>query len=1778
MKNSIVQVVVRLALPFLFAAHVVAQPSTDAPAARLESSVVPSAGRQATLLSIKRFGRYAIRVKSAQGVALQLIDRMAGPGEIAGAAGSTDGRVDVLLERGDYRVVTHGDARARGEARLEVLPFAERHALRPPLLPELRFVEETLDDLEQASYWIEVDEARTYAFEAAGRNLADLRLWKEGTWLVDASPTSDIVQPRTGQPLRICRLAVRLDPGLYLLTAYGGPAQPWSEGDAHPLFVRSGIPRLGEAGRERMSVSAFGADRFRVPGTATFFRVELPAARPVTMNVATFDADQPFAVDDTGAEITKESRPPVAEVERSESSDDHVVVVSGEAGQSFVLQHFATQSPSGVVQWSGGGATIPGGDAWWVSTIHSGDPRDNVDATAVVIQRQVSTSAFGARRAVQPILSSGIVVDSTTGFARRANVLAPLTLFLDVRAAGEYELWFSGADLRGRIEPLLLSRPEGYSSPDSRGSGSLWNLDAGWHVLTVEPVRGGVATIRVRPMGVPMIPVGQPHGSVRFPEVRLDARESFMLLVNRQPEVRTGIILRRLPLDLREALPLTMTPGDSVAVAFRTDEAGTLRAQTEDGSPLELTVDGARFKGEAPVPASSGVVTVAYSGAETSHASLVLIPARVDARTPLASLPDTALSALPRLPSLTKDAPHFLDLASGASATVLVNADAPGLYRVESTGLLATAGDVRSRTVTSLAHAEEDGVGRNFQIGTYLREGDYQLTVRPLGSTAGHLGLVMTPTRLAEGGFITSRRPARATLAAGDGIAYRFTITKPGEFRLRSLGLGRAFRYRLEDIEGWPVVTPGVDANLTRWFDPGRYRLIVLPEATDARVLTVIEPVSGPRTFKGHGPHALSLASRVTHLWTEPGKVEQPRPPDVWRFELPADADVQVELTGEMEGSIVRDSDSAVVAALPPGRGFEGMLPAGIYRLESVSSRRNHLASYTVAVWPRPMVAGIERDISVPAEVPVAVGRTGLVELASFGAQDVKARLLDADGRVVASSDDRNDDWNFALSATLTAGNYRLRIEPVAQSSATTRISMRTPREIEQAPLTLPVGADVNPKRDVHLYPLILPAEGNLLLVSARSAESVGIALESGDVASGSWRTLGTSTGRAARLIVPHDRSRSYRLRLWSVDRRDSPIRLSATAAAVQPGREDDLRGGVVLSAVDAVKPLRAAAVTLARPGAFRLDGDARGVWLCGATEQVCLEAPLGTIAATGTMLFLVSDSLDRVRAARATLAAGDEIAVPLPPGEGITVDVAPASAPTLVEVSSPAGQPGVSLTTSARAPMAIAPRSALAVDLSGSARQLRAFSASAEYAASEVRLRATTFQSMPSQRRDFGAHEGSVPAGHAVALELPAGAKRIRITLSAGTAAALSTGDEVTGVVAAGDQPRTEALDTGAERLTLLARAAGASYAVDITPATVGIAPDIAPGKPYEATQSSAGALRLTVAGGSEPATLHVRGAADDAILMTASGRIRRGRDIEVGGEPATLLVPHGRSLVLAWLSSQSTDTPWGDAGGPRATPAKLPLRQPLTGKAVAFTLDFVELAMLHVRTTAPVVTSVVREGGAPEVEIHADGAELDTPVSGRVTLLLRSLGSESLTGVAEVFSSRIVATGEGLGPEVLLAPGSTRAFSFDVMRPGPVGAGVNASVEVVAMTLMATDGRVLGRGPAQMPTLDPGTYLLALHAPSDGAAVKARPALAGLESPPVTPPADVVERYQLGEEAPPTFTSRSVTRQPYRGEMAEDESEEPSEYEDEEVYEDGEEAPDGDGEDAEYGDGGQR
>src|ERR1700688_113267 len=149
--------------------------------ARLSRAEVPAAGRQETILSVERFGRYSVRASSRQGTAVRVIDRMAGELGAAGEAGHENGRLDLFLDRGDYQVVTESHLHGEGTAKLSVEPFRDARdsrgtaasaggaasaptgataATAAPELVERKLVVESLDDLRQLPYWLRLRERR----------------------------------------------------------------------------------------------------------------------------------------------------------------------------------------------------------------------------------------------------------------------------------------------------------------------------------------------------------------------------------------------------------------------------------------------------------------------------------------------------------------------------------------------------------------------------------------------------------------------------------------------------------------------------------------------------------------------------------------------------------------------------------------------------------------------------------------------------------------------------------------------------------------------------------------------------------------------------------------------------------------------------------------------------------------------------------------------------------------------------------------------------------------------------------------------------------------------------------------------------------------------------------------------------------------------------------------------------------------------------------------------------------------------------------------------------------------------------------------------------------------------------------------------------------------------------------------------------------------------------------------------------------------------------------
>jgi len=1691
----------------------------------LDSPTVPATGRQETLLTVDTYGRYAVAARSSQGSAIQLIDRMAGPGDVHGTPGHTDGRVDAFLDRGTYKVIVRSDRDGSGEAALTADAFTELHPYPAPALPELRLLTTELADIEQRSWWIEVAGERTIAVEAAGRSLADLRLWRDGSWLVDLDPDCAIATPEEGRPLRHCQLTGKLPQGMYRLTAYGGPEQPWSDGSGHPLYVRAGVPALPAVGRQHLEISPFGVDRYRVPGAATYFRLELPESKRASLTVRSFDSSRPLRRGGRSDHIQPDSRVPVAEVSLSSSSGTRLVTISAAPGQPVVLQQFdpiEARTP------------ISNADAHFVRTLHAGHAADNIDATAVLV-RHVDVDRDRVRHEVAD--KQVVAVGPRDVWRRRFNLEARATLLVEILEGGDYELSAREGELRARLQPLLVGgdpKLSDFVTIDSDREAE-WELPAGLYTLTLDPLKPGVVDLLLEPdslmdslkSALGMGPGDQKtavRASAQFENITLKRGHRHTLYIGEQPGVTVGLVMRDLPLTLSAPLPLSLRPGEPVTLPVDVPGKGHLQLITPTGEPQAVSVNGSIARLSHPVRKGLVDVTVAAPTDETVNASLRFVPwsSRKDAPLPVVS--EAALAGLPEFPVLDDRGPQPLDLARSDDSTWLVRVGEPGLYRLQSTGLLATEGNLRTRIRPSYVRQQENGVGRNFLIAEYLREGDYQLTVSTRGRSAGHLALALDRTRLVEGGALTDGVPARAALAAGEGVVYTFEIPEDGRYRLRAIGLSRSFRCRLEDADGWPLERPGGEADFTRDFAAGSYRLVLLPEDVESRRLTLLERVTEAQRWSGHGPHPLVLGRTHRHTWREPAEGEA-RTPDVWTVDLPASVTARLRLTGDMQGEIIRLDDAGEPAErhrTATGEDWTGALERGRYEIVLRNARHSDWVEYTLALTTEELVAGSSRRVRPPARVPISIGEERLITLGSFGDVDVRARLYDADGALVVADDDRPRDWNFRLAERLPAGHYTLRVDAV-DSSGRTEISMDAPAERVEEPLRLDRSREITPGGSVVILPLDLPDTG---VVAAQAVSSETIALGFEARVDGRWRAAGQQTGDAVEIAARLDPSAdAWRLRAWSLDERGNPMTVRAAVLRPSGLGEASLRRGASLGRSRRDLPA-AALVRLDRPGLIDLDTDAPR-W-CPAPVAACVPVgnlPLPVSAEDLWLIGGLGDARATVRGERLVLTTRPA-RVRLPAGAPVAADLSPGNGPVVVIARSPIGQPGIRLVDAdaARDPVpglhgfGVGGSAAVGVALSPRPVALL-WNGSPDGAAIEATVRQRGFSAPTPIPFAAGSHE--IPAGGGVALDLPADTQ-LQISLSAGLVAALSDDSGIRGVLWADGRAVDARLDVGTRLTVLDPEGSGGFFRVEAIP--VGGSPEpLAHGAPLELQHLSAGRTQRFALPTAEGSVLRVRGAVAEAVLLGTDGVVHRGHDLPIGRYGGLLQIDHTPGFSMAWIDHPGDPTSlWGGAAEAPIVSTALPASVPLSGSHMRLSVDPTSAGLLRLRSGTGLAVGVTRPGGDPEVSIHQAGGLLDAILpAGETAIALRGLAGSPLWGRAELTWSPAREIGEGLGPSVLLSPGDTQLFSFHIDREGDVGFGVRAAADVVTCTLYDAAGVVRASGLVQMTRLEPGDYLLALHLPPDGTPVQARPALAGVEPPDTGPPLAVIRKYVQGADA---------------------------------------------------------
>ncbi|MCP4472460.1 MAG: hypothetical protein GY815_17580 [Gammaproteobacteria bacterium] len=1684
-----------------------------AAAATIDQKILPATGRQETIAKIPDFGRYALISQSEQGTALRYINKMSGPSQINGKAGEADGRIDAFLDIGDYKLVTYADDKGSGEVKLTVQSFTEINGELAPQLLENRLVSAALSDFEQRSYWIHVKSRQTVLIEAAGRSLGDLRLWGEGNWLIDIEPRNDTVEPDEGKPLRVKQVAADLNPGFYLLVAYGGPSLPWAETSGEqPFHMRMGIPRLAANGVDNKVTSPFGYDRWLVSDATDYFRLELEQNTRASINVSRFDDNYAFSYSGRSSEITKESRLPVAEVfaSRGRKENFKVVTISTGADRPYTFQRFAKVRHHVIDK--------PG--TYWVSTLHSGYGEDSPDATSLLTDITKSRGRYVDSRAI---------LLRHTGWQRRFNILDNMTLIFEVQQRGDYRVEADGIEGEFRFEPLTSFRGNNYKTPKARNLGDAWSLDRGYYVLTVMPDRDarGVATLSVYTGNRKPDRPSPAQTSSLYTSVKVDWEQRYRLEMNTQPGVVSGILVRKYPLDMTDSMSLPLGAGKKMSLRIKVPGDGELAARTEDDHLINFRLNQsgslglvAPVLGTARYPVTGGLYDLRlYNNSDrVQNYQLHFTAAGELAGTALPSFDQGRLDH-PDFPELTEQQARYLDLKARQWAGFNVIVDQPGLYKLESTGLLQTRGSIRTRVNPRLDQQSNNGVGRNFLIQQYLREGKYQLALSPEGSTEGHLGVRLRKTALNDGGRIEDGIAARYSLASGEGLVYRFTIPRDGKYRLQSFGTNGHNNARLEDGDGWPLVKPGARADLNTEFHAGEYRIVVLPGALSARVVTLLERIDEPPEYEGHGPFVMDLNQRsYSHTWMEPIEGEA-RKPDVWTFELPAPATTSLNLSEGMEATLTATSAGFTPANFTGTRPLRQTLPAGQYRIEARARRNNNRFDYRLDLALEEMVVGQRRVLSVPAEINIAVGRDSLIEFSSFGTNDVKAQLFDAEDKLLTSNDDRVNDWNFDIVEPLVAGRYRLAVRPVGKPGAQTMIRMSEPESLATTDLALPAEFSVN-KPMIHSYSIDLDGQSGVFAVAAESRDSVSLTLEKRNPG-GVWQSLATAKGSNALLLAAIDNAtgtgKRYRLKIWSPEQRGAEILVAAGMMTTRVVDEAAVTQGVKLRQQARLsRQIAAVGIVLATPGMFVAPAPGADRLYWAAVNDSQLQPYDGFISGVDKLWLVALDTAQPLRTSRVLL-QDQTLLINIAGDTEAWIDSATTSqAQQLFIAEARVGLPGIGVLDGNRfdaRQMGVGQKSSivLANAATDNSLRLKVWNTAASNTVLPVRIRRYGFESATVQDLRSGSNDTKLGQHGALSFKLNGSLQGIRFNLPRGVAAVFSKDGKTLRSFWADRDDQNYQLWSDADRLQLLNTTA-TERVLNIKASTAQNHARLAQGEMFKHHFPNAGVFSLALSDDvSEASIAAVYGDTAELMVQNSAGRVVRGSSVPISGDTVASLA-HGAGLAVAWLSRAREFT-----GATDQDPTESGELQ-LSGASQTLAFERSRAGFINLQSATPVIARIQRSGLHDEVRVYETGINTTLFLPrGKSRLRLQAVTSQSLHGVLHLAEVPEVELIEGLGERVGLLPGDTRVYRFSLEQKQDIGIGVQASIDVARAYLFNQHGEILGAGVTQKHALGHGTYYLMIELPPEtGAAVDMKPAIVGLEPPDSGPSREIMLEYQ--------------------------------------------------------------
>jgi hypothetical protein len=1732
------------------------------PAAKLEKTVFEAARTNETLLNISQPGRFSIQAASKQGTRVEIIDRMAGPFASAGSAGEEDGRLDLILDTGTYKIRLISHEKGSGQVNLKVFPFQEvkpvTNVTELPYLQDLELIRANLEDLQQQSFWVQIKERQVLRLEMLGRNLKDARLWRDGNWLENIQPTITQYEPVPGQPMTHAEFHHDVNPGIYLLTCYAGPAQKWTkETNQFPFYLRMGVPSLGQNGQRLLEISPFGRDAYFIDGKTNFFQFLREEKKPASLSINTWrNTKSRFNSIYSSAVITKKSRDPWCIIKGSAGGGKQWVIVTAAPGEQLELDYFEQRWFCELSRDH---------NLYWISSIHSAQGRDAIDVTAFLTTPDKDI----------PVKTEVITVTPDEAMIRKVNLLGTIEVFLFIREEGTYvieENPETGAVGMYQLKPFMISKPGIYQPPPFQDAGSDFELTSGYYILTINPKSKGILHFALHKKAnwlsrtakslfskTPASLKRQPQQALRnlvWPQVELEkpgkVPRYYKLWLNQRADVESGIIVRQLPLNLQDPLPVPLEPGQSVILKVNHGEKTHLKII---GGNYQVKVDNAVWDGSAPL--APGFHHLELLNRDTKAR---LFNLETEVIKPYSPPPPPVIKKPEEIfPVLTGEKPLFRDFDYQEKQEFLLRVKEPALYRLETTGRMAAGITVRTRTITSLFNARQNGIGRNALVQQYFKPGDYLVSVEVLGQSKGRAGVHLQRTTLTEITGLKDGVIKRNQVTADAAIRFQVRIDEPGSYLLDTYSLGKPLTHRLEDAEGWPLMKPGQPGAINRDFMPGTYFYYSLPSQVDSRRVTFLKRKIKPPKISGKGPHPLHLNQPLQNLWIEDSRGT----PDIYRVEITDPVRVDLSIDGKMEVEIFpRERTGGEKTAVTSKGKWSGELIPGAYDLAVKNREKNNRVSYQIQLMTLDLIPGLTQTVNIgsePVNIPVSLGKDALVDIVSFGDTDIKAVLMDEPTRdMITSGDDMPADWNFRVSRNLKAGRYVLTISPVGANYGLVELRMQKREEVVFPAQVLPFSINKALTGEVLKIPFRTVAAESLLWVRAKSNNSLKLVLMRDNVL--------LAEGRGA-IFIPLPGERDYTLLAWDQEENGGQVEeVELNASAVQT-RE------VAVTQHRQTIPVDPAARLRDETGlSFRLIAGSSGdknetFYYSPALERPCLAVSAGqgvegTKDKQGWLVGADKHPRSQVRLETLAMKSGEAMDVVF---NELPVTLAidqKAAEPVLLSVRSVNALMGAAVFPLTHLPEKVFTRTGM---LAAPAYTLVGIPGNGEYRAyvwltsptpavfsEENRFdrgeRVTlTLTGYPKQEElDFRAAasiEAGVEPGQSVWLRLKDGPRLVALTMARGLAAFSWSRGSAVDIAAALDKNRLNSLRVQGEWLYVLntgqqpARFRAEKQGV---PPLESTAFDSRRG--FESIMDTEGTLGFQLPEIPGDMKLLAAGTRFSSQVWGVDGKIYKGIEQELGQDffleyydpgisGGFLEIRHGPGLVKVWLASAAD----GGLSFMRDRGAAVPavFREgmgQLTAQPQVWEFSLEHPGYVNVETPEPTVMALLSGEQLLYMSVSAfrGNHRLSYYLSaGTYRLWTRVLVGAAPAGAAGNYGNLLLniitptVLEEGRESEMqIIRPGEIQVFRFVVETEGTVNVGVGLKTESDSLDAQVFDenSRLVSTGPLMVKELAPGTYLLVVKARD--IPVQYRPVLLGAKGSREGVPHEVIQNYQKEEE----------------------------------------------------------